>query len=306
MRNKITCAAQKLSQLDPSMIEAVVTPEAFSIGRQYAIEHRAQILEVDETSLNSSVIGTHGLYAQSLRLKGGHLFTKCSCPLTEQPFCRHCVSALLAHYYRAHQQEIVPPAAEPKGSPKTVIVESVKEAAAAASSSSTPQPKEPRSPSLDLGLREVTEFVEWMQPAVAAMECTEELPSIPERTSAQVRRWIEAVQSLDERGRGGEALVRAQLEEIKALHAQVGRLTQDLDTATRATKDAQAAGEELRQELDQTKGTVQRLASIELEQQALETRLQALLGELRNKGNEVERLASTLKEVSDALKRAGS
>src|SRR6185295_5630509 len=162
MRNKITCAAQKLSQLDPSMIEAVVTADAFSIGRQYAMEHRAQILEVDETSLNSSVIGTHGLYAQSLRLKGGQLFTKCTCPLTEQPFCRHCVSALLALYYRTNQKEIVHPTESAPGSPKTVVVETIRTPETRSAPSSTSRTPQSSSGSLDLGLREVTEFIEWM------------------------------------------------------------------------------------------------------------------------------------------------
>ena len=306
MRNKITCAAQKLSQLDPSMIEAVVTSDAFSIGRQYAFEHRAQVLEADETSLNSSVIGTHGLYAQSLRLKGGQLFTKCSCPLTEQPFCRHCVSALLAHYYRTHQQEIVTPAPETKNGPKAVIVEPVRESTNGSSPSPTPQGTAPRSSSLDLGLRDVTEFIEWMQPAVAALEDMEDLPRLPERASSQVRRWIEAVQSLEERRRTSEVQTLAQAEDIKSLHAQVGRLTQELDEANRATKDAQAVGEDLRKELDQSKGTLQRLSEVEREHRSLETRLQSLVGEIRNKGAEVERLSSTLKEVSETLKRAGS
>jgi len=305
MRNKIMCAAQKLSQLDPSMVEAVVTPDAFSIGRQYAMEHRAQILEVDETSLNSSVIGTHGLYAQSLRLKSGQLFTKCTCPLAEQPFCRHCVSALLAHYYRTNKPEIVPPATDPKPPPKTVVVEPAGQPAGFASSRNF-HPPEPGADSLNLGLREVAEFVEWMQPAVSAMEEMDTLPSVPERASNQVRRWIEAVQSLDEQRRKGEDRTLAQADEIKTLQVQVGRLTEELDAATRATKEATAAGDDLRRELDQTKGTVQRLSELEGEQRALETRLQSMLGEMHTKGSEVERLSSMLKDVSEALKRAGS
>lgn len=310
MRNKISCVAQKLIQLDPAMIQSVVEPEAFSIGRQYAIEHRAQILGADDTSLNSSVIGTHGLYAQNLRLKAGTLITKCSCPLTEQPFCRHCVAALLAYYYRANRQDIVPPSNDAKVAPQPVQVRPVEQpamdappapsAASRAASSGAPPPL------LDLGLREVTELIEWMQPAVVAMEGQDDLPPTPDRCSSQVRRWIHAVRSLDESLRSSESQRLAQGAELKAHEAQVGRLTQELEAATKAAKEAQSTGEDLRRELDVVRGTLTHLAGVERNHHALEARLQSLLGDIRNKGTEVDRLSSTLKELSEALKSLGS
>jgi hypothetical protein len=310
MRNKVSCVAQKLIQLDPAMIQSVVEPEAFSIGRQYAVEHRAQILGADDTSLNSSVIGTHGLYAQNLRLKAGTLLTKCSCPLTEQPFCRHCVAALLAYYYRAHRQDIVPPPTDAKVAPQPVHIQPIEEpvinAPPAPSAAPSAASRGAPSPSLDLGLREVTEFVEWMQPAVVAMEGQDDLPPTPDRCSSQVRRWIQAVRSLDESLRSSESQRLTQGAELKTHEALVGHLTQELEAATKAAKEAQSIGEDLRQELDQVRGTLTRLAGVERDHGALEGKLQNLLGEIRNKGTEMDRLSSTLKGLSEALKSLGS
>jgi len=309
MRNKISCVAQKLIQLDPAMIESVVEAEAFSIGRQYAVEHRAQILGADDTSLNSSVIGTHGLYAQNLRLKSGTLITKCSCPLTEQPFCRHCVAALLAYYYRAHRQDIVPPSADAKVAPRPVVVEPVEQQTIDPPPAPSAAPNSAwsgaQSPSLDLGLREVTEFVEWMQPAIVAMEGQDDLPPTPDRCSSQVRRWIEAVRSLDESLRLSESQRLTQGAELKAHEARVGHLTQDLEAATNAAKEAQSTGDDLRRELDQARGTLTRLAGVERDHRALEGKLQSLLGEIRNKGTEMDRFSSTLKQLSEDLKSLG-
>lgn len=305
MRNKVSCVAQKLSQLDPPMIQSVVEPDAFSIGRQYAIEHRAQILGADDTSLNSSVIGTHGLYAQSLRLKGGSLVTKCSCPLTEQPFCRHCVAALLAYYYRSHRQDIIDTPPDGKTGPKPVVIEPIDEPEVQADPRPEAAAQAPHQSSLELGLRDVTVFIEWMQPAIAAMERRASLPAMPDRPSGQVRRWIEAVQTLDETRRLSEAQCLAQASDLKAHEAEVGRLTRELETATRTAKEAQAMGEDLRRELDQARGSVSRLSRIEQEHRALEGRMQNLLGELRKKSGETERLAATLKELSESLKALG-
>jgi hypothetical protein len=320
MRNKVSCVAQKLSQLDPAMIESVVKPDAFSIGRKYAVEHRAQILEVDDISLNSSVIGTHGLYAQSLRLKGGNLHTKCSCPLTEQPFCRHCVAALLAHYYRSQREDIEHPSPsatitlkpqepqEPQESQTVAatVIDSVPNSIPiSADPPVSDPPEDPPDTSLELGFREVTQFIEWMQPAIAAMAEGDALPAVPDRVTNQVKRWVESVRELDEARRSSEARCMAQASELKTHQVQVGRLTQELDSATQAAKHAQVIGDDLRRELELARGALTRLAGFERDNKALESRLQTVLGAMREKGDEIDRLTSTLKSVSDSLKALG-
>src|SRR5438270_801763 len=69
MRNKIPCSAERLSLLDPSMIQAVVDRNAFHIGNQYLSENRVRIVEADDSQISSAVIGNSGLYEQTIRLE---------------------------------------------------------------------------------------------------------------------------------------------------------------------------------------------------------------------------------------------
>src|SRR5512140_6520 len=98
MRNKIPCSAERLSLLDPPMIQAVVDRNAFHIGNQYLSENRVRIVEADDAQISSAVIGNSGLYEQTIRLKEGHLISKCSCALPEEPMCRHCIAVLLEYH----------------------------------------------------------------------------------------------------------------------------------------------------------------------------------------------------------------
>ncbi len=73
MRGKISCSAQRLSLLEPSMIQSVVEPPAFQIANQYLAENRVRIVEADESQISSVVIGNSGVYDQTVRLKDGSL-----------------------------------------------------------------------------------------------------------------------------------------------------------------------------------------------------------------------------------------
>ena len=99
MRNRISCSAQELGQLDPDMVHSVVGGQVFKIGNQYFSDQRVNIVEADGTQVVAEVNGTYGVYSQTIKLRGGTLSTKCSCPSTEQPFCRHCVAVLLQAFH---------------------------------------------------------------------------------------------------------------------------------------------------------------------------------------------------------------
>ena len=105
MRNRIACSAQELFQLDPEMVQSVVGGQVFQIGNEYFSNSRVTILESDATQVVAEVNGTYGVYTQTIKLKGGTLSTKCSCPSTEQPFCRHCVAVLLHQFHLIFTQE---------------------------------------------------------------------------------------------------------------------------------------------------------------------------------------------------------
>src|SRR3970282_1847172 len=98
MRNKSPCSAERLSLLAPPIVQAVVDRNAFQIGHQYLSENRVRIVEADDAQISSAVIGNSGLYEQTIRLKDGHLISKCSCTLPEEPIFRHCIAVLLEYH----------------------------------------------------------------------------------------------------------------------------------------------------------------------------------------------------------------
>ncbi|HET8580111.1 MAG TPA: hypothetical protein VFL31_03855, partial [Nitrospiraceae bacterium] len=176
----------------PDMIQAVVGPSAFKMGTQYVSENRVRIVEADEVQISSSVIGNSALHEQTIRLRDGNLVTKCSCPLEEQPLCRHCVAALL-EYHRWVQ----PP--QPRRNQERPARES------------SPAEQKNAAPATDIKFNEIATFIEWLQPAVRAMERGQALPDAPKLGPGEVMGWIQAVQKLEERRRESEA-VRASFE----------------------------------------------------------------------------------------------
>jgi len=92
------------------MVQSVVGGHVFKLGNQYLSENRVRILESGVEHISAEVDGTYGVYSQSIRLKAGTLTTKCSCPASEQPFCRHCVAVLLEF----HKSQVVETPEPPK------------------------------------------------------------------------------------------------------------------------------------------------------------------------------------------------
>ncbi|HET9575650.1 MAG TPA: hypothetical protein VFP04_04565, partial [Nitrospira sp.] len=165
MRNKIPCSADRLSLLDPPMLQGVVDRNAFHLGNQYLSENRVRIVEADEAQISSAVIGNSGLYEQTIRLRDGHLVSKCSCSLPEEPMCRHCIAVLLEYHRwvqpRAHTKKAkqVPPVAPMSSDGSTDN--------GTTASSFVPT---------DLKLSEVMAFIEWFQPATKLLEKGQPLP----------------------------------------------------------------------------------------------------------------------------------
>jgi hypothetical protein len=90
----------------------------------------------------------------------------------------------------------------------------------------------------ELGFREVAQFMEWMQPAVAAMENLDPLPPGPDQARNSVLHWIEAVRSLEERQRQSEQQARAQVEAVQArLDSPLGEIRKKESDLTRLSAE---------------------------------------------------------------------
>ena len=142
---------------------------SIELATHYMAEYRVWIVEADEVQITSVVIGKSGVNEQTIRLKDGSLGTHCTCPLNEQPFCRHSVAALL-EYHRWCQ---------PKESHRPPTPTSVE----------PPAVRRPIStvPASDIKLSEVAVFVECLQAAVKAMEDKLALPARPQYKAMKCR-----------------------------------------------------------------------------------------------------------------------
>ena len=294
MRNKIPCSAERLSLLDPPMIQAVVDRNAFHIGNQYLAENRVRIVEADDAQISSAVIGNSGLYEQTIRLKEGHLISKCSCALPEEPMCRHCIAVLLEYHRWAQprngQQKKVKPSTAPQPTQPTH------------SSAGTSTPNSTSTTDLKLG--EVMAFVEWLHPAIKALERGQPLPDSP-KPSGDLAPWIQAIRNLEERRRESEE-ARMNLEsDMRDREAYVGRLTQQVQASMDEVKVSQANAQQLQQELTLCRDMLAKVSEIASEVWNYDSQLKSLAGEVMSKGSQLDKLAHSFKEVSTALKSLG-
>ncbi len=292
MRNKIPCSAERLSLLDPPMIQAVVDRNAFHIGNQYISENRVRIVEADDAQISSAVIGNSGLYEQTIRLKEGHLISKCSCALPEEPMCRHCIAALLEYHRWAQpkngQQKKTAPASAPP------------QAQATTSNRDSAPPPNSASPT-DLKLGEVMNFVEWLQPAIKALERGQPLPDSP-KLVGDLAPWVQTIRGLEERRRESEE-VRANLEsDMRDREAYVGRLTQQAQISMEEIKSLQANSLQLRQELTACKEMLAKVSEVASEVGSYDSQLKSLASDVMSKGSQLDKLAHSFREVSSALR----
>ncbi|HEX6532270.1 MAG TPA: hypothetical protein VF019_06555 [Nitrospira sp.] len=285
MRNKIPCSAERLSLLDPPMIQSVVDRNAFHLGTQYLSENRVRIVEADEAQISSAVIGNSGLYEQTIRLKEGHLVSKCSCSLPEEPMCRHCIAVMLEYH-------------------RWVQPRAKKAKAAAPVPPETTAPSKPTvlsSVSADLKLSEVLAFIEWLQPAMKALEKGQPLPDAS-RLSGDLAAWIQVIGNLEERRRESEEIQLTLESEQREREAYVQRMTQQLQASMAEVKAAQTQLQQFQQEVATYQDMFTKVAEIASEVGGYDSQLKTIAGELISKGTQLDKVATSFREVAAALK----
>ena len=283
MRNKIPCSAERLSLLDPPMIQGVVDRNAFHLGSQYLTENRVRIVEADEAQISSAVIGNSGLYEQTIRLKDGHLVSKCSCSLPEEPMCRHCIAVLL-EYHRWVQ----PRSKKPRSTPSPALDSQANGPASSGVSA-------------DLRLSEVLAFIDWFQPAMKALEKGLPLPDAS-RLTGDLAALTQVIQNLDDRRRESEEIQLTLESEQRDREAYVQRMTQQLQASMTEVKAAQTQVQQLQQEVAGYQDMFTKVAEIASEVGGYDSQIKAIAGELLNKGTQLDKLATSFREVAGALK----
>lgn len=287
MRNKIPCSAERLSLLDPPMIQGVVDRNAFHLGNQYLSENRVRIVEADEAQISSAVIGNSGLYEQTIRLKDGHLISKCSCSLPEEPMCRHCIAVLL-EYHRWVQPR------SKKVKPTSPRPSDVSNGNANSASNST-------AVTADFKFSEVLAFMEWLQPAMKALQTGQPLPDAS-RPCGDLAAWTQIIRNLDERRRESEDIQVSLESEQRDREAYVQRITEQLQASMTELKAAQTQLRELQQEVVNYRDMFTKVTEIASEVGSYDSQIKSISGELISKGTQLDKLATSFREVAAALK----
>lgn len=291
MRYKIACSAERLGLLDPQMIESVVAANAFQIGRQYMTENRVRIVNADDTQISAAVIGHSGLYEQTIKLKDGHLVSKCSCALSEEPMCRHCIAALL-EYHRWTQPR------QPQKGKTTRTTTAPPESAPMNESDSAP-PKLSSVP--DIKLSDVMQFVAWLEPAMKAIENGGEIPAPPLVDPGAVRTWITNLTDLELRRRESQQALLDLQAEMRDREAYLDRLSQQLQASIAEAKAAQSALHTLQREAARYQTTLAQAAGLVEEVKGQEAEIRTAARELLNKAAHLDALTDSFHELADSL-----
>ncbi len=275
------------------MIKAVVEVAAFQIGHQYLSENRVRIVEADDAQISSAVIGNSGLYEQTIRLKDGHLISKCSCTLPEEPICRHCIAVLL-EYHRWSQPRQPRKA---KDTPRDTKAAAQPEHLNNGNGTSTMG----SSSSADVKLSEVMVFVEWLQPAIKAIEHAQSVPLPPQIAPGEIANWIQTIRTLEDRRRDSEEVQLKLESDMRDREAYVARLSQQLQASTAEAKTAQATAQALQQEVAIYKAALSKVAEVSGEISRYDSQFKSMAQDFVNKGNQLDRMAGSCKQVADAL-----
>jgi hypothetical protein len=293
MRNKIPCSAERLGLLTSEMIQAVSDASSFQIAHQYLTANRVRIVEADDSQITSAVIGNSGLYEQNIQLKGGHLVSKCSCTLPEEPMCRHCIAVLL-EYQRW---------AQPRQSHKSSLAKESK-TAPPVSPSDNGKRDTLHSFTSDIKLSEIMVFLEWLQPATKALERQEPLPGHPALSPGPISTWIQTIMNLEDRRRESEEVMMSLESQLKDRESDVGHLTQQLQTSMRESNAAQVTTQELQRKVASYKEMLARVSELTTEVVRHAGQMRAVTGDMLQKGSQLDKLVSSFKDVAEELQSA--
>jgi uncharacterized protein YoxC len=292
MRNRISCSAQELGQLDPDMVQSVVGGQVFKIGDQYFSDQRVSILEANGTQVVAEVNGTYGVYSQTIKLRGGTLSTKCSCPSTEQPFCRHCVAVLLQQFHSGSSENETSKTARPSSAPPE------SEPSVEAPSSSSAEP----AATVDLNFREATLFIDWIQQAIVPLGKTPSLPAVPETLRGVAREWAGVIDRLNQQFLESEEDRTDAQKNLQSAESMVDTLTKKLETVKGESEAAQLSNSKLEKKVKQLEESLLNFSEVSKERDRLVSKVSTMQSELQNKGAELESVSMTLKSLSNAIR----
>lgn len=157
----------------------------------------------------------------------------------------------------------------------------------------------------DLKLSEVMRFIEWLQPAVGAIEKGTHVPDVPQSAGEEIAHWMQTIRQAElGRRQSDEAQSKLQAD-MRDREAYVGRLTQQLQASIAEAKAAQASSQEQLAEIAMYKGMLTKIGELAGEVARYDVQIKSVAADILGKGSQLEKLALSFKEVAEALKAAG-
>lgn len=157
------------------------------------------------------------------------------------------------------------------------------------------------SSSTDVKLSEVMVFVEWLQPAIKAIEQVQSMPLPPQIAPGEVSNWIQTIRNLEDRRRDSEEVQLKLESDMRDREAYVARLSQQLQASTAEAKAAQATTQALQQEVATYKVVLSKVAELSGEVSRYDAQLKSMAQDFASKGNQLDRMAGSCKQVAEAL-----
>ncbi len=167
--------------------------------------------------------------------------------------------------------------------------------------SNNPSPLTLQSSVADIKLSEILKFVEWLQPAMKAIEKEQPLPPSPVIEAGEVSAWILAIKSLEDRRRETEDVLATLEAELRDRKAYAGRLTQQLQASVAELKTAQTTTRDLEREVNTYRATLTKLGELTNEVAQYDEQIRTAAREILEKGSHFDKVATSFKEVAEEL-----
>lgn len=166
--------------------------------------------------------------------------------------------------------------------------------------------------SRDLKFSEIALFIEWLQPAVAALRRGATMPGCPRDAHGEIEEWVRTLLGLQGQlaeSEAGRQSLAAELQASRLALAdkseQMDKMNQQLQVARREARDAQARSNELQANLTRAQGVIASLQNLGRQLDQCEGQIRALGDELASKKTRHDELAGSFRDIAAALRPLG-
>lgn len=156
----------------------------------------------------------------------------------------------------------------------------------------------------DVKLSEVLPFLEWLRPAMNALETGTVIPEPPQLGPGDLSTWIQNIKNLEHRRRESDDALMSFESKMRDHEAYIGRLTQQLQVSIAETKTTQERLQQTQREVDEYKEILAQAAELAGEVVRQNGQVRSVANELLSKSTQLNALTGSFKELAESLKSA--